>query len=243
MKHLIDYALAITLSLFIGTQGYAQWGNSKVVGNGNITTKTVNTSDYDNVSVVGFMDVELKRGTEGAISVTTDDNLHEYLEIHTEGNTLKIEVRKKTNLKTKKGIHIIVPFTDLSEVSLVGSGDIVSKDALKGSALELQLVGSGDMNLDIDVKQLDVNLNGSGDMDIRGKASRLEVKLAGSGDFNGKSLEAEDTEAFVAGSGDIEVAAKKSLKARVNGSGSIYYKGKPDRTDTKVMGSGSIKAM
>jgi len=243
MRHITDFILAVTLTLFIGFQGHAQWGNTKVVGNGNITTKTVNTSDYDNIAVVGSMDVELKQGTEGAIIVTADDNIHEYLEIETEGNTLKISVRKKTNIRSKKGIKIIVPFTDLEKVSLVGSGDIVSNDAIKGSAVELLLVGSGNMNLDLEVVQLDVNLNGSGDMDLRGKADRLEVKLTGSGDFNGKSLAADDTEAFVAGSGDIEIAAKKSLKARINGSGSIYYQGKPERTDTKVMGSGSIKSM
>jgi hypothetical protein len=243
MRNVTDFILAITLTLFIGAQGHAQWGNTKVVGNGDITTKTVNTSDYDNVEVVGFMDVELISGAEGAISVTTDDNIHEYLEIETEGNTLKISVKKKTNIRTRKGIKIKVPFTDLKEVSLVGSGDIVSNTPIKGSAVELQLVGSGDMELVLDVNQLDVNLNGSGDMDLKGKAKRLEVKLAGSGDFNGKQLQADDTEAFVAGSGDIEVAAKNSLKARVNGSGSIYYAGKPERTDTKVIGSGSIKSM
>ena len=68
---------SILIALLLLAQGsWAQWGN-RVSGNGNITTTTVSTGNYDEIKVVGSMDVHLEKGTEGNISITTDENLHE----------------------------------------------------------------------------------------------------------------------------------------------------------------------
>ena len=47
-------------------------------------------------------------------------------------------------------------------------------------------------------------------------------------------------EAVVSGSGDIQVTASQSLKARVSGSGDISYRGNPEKQDFKTSGSGDI---
>ena len=79
-------------------------------------------------------------------------------------------------------------------------------------------------------------------MTLTGSVNELEVKVSGSGDFMGNGLKSNNTQAYVSGSGDIEVNATKSLKARVNGSGDIEYSGSPETSDTKVLGSGSISS-
>lgn len=242
MKSIVKIALAVTLTLIGFSDVNAQWRSKKVTGNGNITTKTVSTGDYDEIKAVGSMDVHLERGTEGNISVTTDDNLHEYLEIEVDGNALILKTKKNFWLKTRKGIHVTVPFEDISEVALTGSGDIDNKDTIKGDSLELRVTGSGDVDLDVDLNTLDARVTGSGDMVIRGSSSNLEVSVSGSGDFNGSNLAAKNTEASVSGSGDVRVQAKETLKARVNGSGDIRYSGNPGKSDTKVSGSGSISS-
>ena len=242
MTKLTKITIVLVILLSSTTVAIAQWGK-KIQGDGNITTKTVNTADYDRVNIVGFMDVVLERGTEGAIQVTTDNNLHEYVEIESAGGTLKINIKNNVNLKTKKGIHITVPFESLSEVSLVGSGDVVGKDTINSEAFEVSVTGSGDLSLEVEAMRLDAKVTGSGDMVLNGKAQEFEVKVSGSGDFEGKSLKAENVQVYVSGSGDAEVHAKSNLKARVNGSGDIRYGGDPSNTDTKVLGSGTIKSM
>lgn len=242
MKSIVKVALAATLTLVGFSDVNAQWKSKKVTGNGNVTTKTISTSDYDGIKAVGSMDVHLERGTEGNITVTTDDNLHEYLEIEVEGNTLILKTKKNFWLKTRKGVHVTVPFQDISEVALTGSGDIDNKDTIQGDSLELRVTGSGDVDLDVDVKTLDARVTGSGDMAIRGNSNNLDISVSGSGDFNGSNLVAQNTEALVSGSGDVRVQAKETLKARVNGSGDIRYSGNPSKSDTKVSGSGSISS-
>lgn len=242
MKNTIK-TIALALLLLGGTSSInAQWGSKKVTGNGNVTTKTVNTGSYDAVKGVGSMDIHLEKGSEGNIQVTTDDNLHEYLDIQVKGNALVIATKKGYNLRTKKGIHVTVPFQDISEVALTGSGDIDTKDTIDSQNMAVSVTGSGDVVLDINSGSLKVRVTGSGDVQLEGKTVDLDVAISGSGDYKGFGLEAQNTEVAISGSGDAKVVANSSIKARVAGSGDIEYAGNPDKSDTKTSGSGSISS-
>ncbi len=241
MNTLVKLTLSLSLIIFGFSESTAQW-NKKVVGNGNTTTNKITTQSYDEIKAVGSMDVHLESGKEGNVSVTTDSNIQEYVIVEVKDNTLILRTKNNVNLKTKKGIHITVPFESISGVSLVGSGDIDTKDTIKSDSFDVSVTGSGDIVLAIESNTLDAKITGSGDLVLSGKATNLEVKVSGSGDFKGSSLNAENTQVYVSGSGDAEVTATKSIKARVNGSGDIEYSGNPVNSDTKVMGSGDISS-
>ena len=188
------------------------------------------------------MDVELVQGNEGSIQVTTDENLHEYLVIETENGKLNIKTKKNVSLRPKKGIHISVPVSDIDGLILTGSGDITSNSTLNTSGLDVNLIGSGDISLDVKANKVDAKVTGSGDLKLSGSVTDFEIKVTGSGDFKGSELTAKNTQVYVSGSGSAKVNATNSIKARVNGSGDVSYSGNPEFSDTKVMGSGTIKS-
>ncbi|MDC8004058.1 DUF2807 domain-containing protein [Aureisphaera galaxeae] len=241
MKRLVKLSFVAALLIAGVQEANAQWGK-KVVGNGNVTTKTINTGNYDAVKGVGSMDIHLEKGSEGTITVKTDENIQEYIIVEVKNNALVIRTKKNTNIRTRKGIHVYVPFQDISKVSLTGSGDIDTKDRIDSDSFEVNVTGSGDVVLDVSSKMLEASVTGSGDIELSGSTDDLEVRISGSGDFNGFDLDAKNTDASVSGSGDANVVAKNSIKARVHGSGDIVYKGNPDRSDTKTSGSGDISS-
>ena len=240
MKSLTKYFIAIALIVFSFNIGNAQ--NKKVKGNGNVTTKTHTTESYEQVSLVGFMDVYLEAGTEGTITVTTDANIQEYVIVEVKKGKLTLKIKNGISIRTKKGVHITVPFTDINNVSLTGSGDVITKSPINSTNFETEVTGSGDVILEVNATTIDAKVTGSGDMRLTGKTTELEIKVTGSGDFSSKELTAQNVEAYVSGSGDINVMATKNIKARVHGSGDIVYYGNPANTDAKVMGSGDIES-
>lgn len=235
--------LICLLFVFIAAPAQAQnwFGGKKVKGSGNVTTETVSTSDYAQVSAVGPMDVYLVSGSEGNITVEADSNFHEYIEIETNGDKLVVKIKKNVNLKSKNPIKVTVPFEDLEGVKLTGSGDIFTKDAIQADSFEAAVTGSGDVNLEVNARDVSFKITGSGDMRLKGGADSANIRISGSGDFDGRQFRAKNADVQVAGSGDAKVFAEDSLKARVSGSGDITYGGSP-RVDKKVAGSGSIKA-
>ena len=207
-----------------------------------MTTKNISTSDYDQVAVSGFFEVELVSGEEGKITLQAEDNFIEYIIIKVENNTLKISVENEVWLNPSRGhkVLITVPFESLTGVSLAGSGDIRSKNKIKAAEFKSTLSGSGDVHLDIDAKEVIGEVTGSGDLVLKGQSEDFKCTVTGSGDLNATDLESAIVSAKVTGSGDCSVYCSESLEARVTGSGDISYYGDPKKKDTKVTGSGDI---
>lgn len=235
--------LVLSLLALSFTSANAQWWSSKKIeGNGNYTKESRSVSDYDQVALQGFMDVELVAGAEGKLTVEAESNLQEFIITEVSNGKLKISVEEGVNLDPSRNyeIRITVPFEDLDGVSLTGSGDIYSSDRIKAERFEASVTGSGDIDLQLEAGSVEAKVVGSGDLNLKGSTGDLECVVTGSGDLDASGLKAERASATVSGSGGIQVYASEALKSRVAGSGDIEYSGNPKKQDFRTSGSGSI---
>ncbi|KLT67896.1 MULTISPECIES: head GIN domain-containing protein [unclassified Flavobacterium] len=226
---------AFLLSLTANAQS-----SNKVTGNGKISTETRNTSDYDGIKVSGSFDVDLVSGKEGNITLKGEENLLPLVQVEVSENTLKISMKKNTNIRSRQKIQITIPFEKISQVTLSGSGDIQTKNNIKNDKFSAKLSGSGNFNLGIDSNDLDLNLSGSGNVRLKGTANNFTTKLSGSGDIDAADLKSKNADINISGSGNGRVNCNETLTARVSGSGNIKYEGNPEKRDVKVSGSGNI---
>lgn len=217
----------------------SQWF-SRTKGNGNVVNKTRNVGDYDQISVAGSFDVNLVSGTEGKLAIKIEDNLLEFLITEVVNGKLKIKWKKGTNVSSRKGVYITVPFKDLDAVTMSGSGDIIGEDTINAADFYTSVSGSGDITLKVKANNVISKVTGSGDVTLTGSTKTLETRVTGSGDYHGFGLSADSVTAKVTGSGDVSIVANNELNARVTGSGDIEYRGNPEKQDTKVTGSGDI---
>lgn len=118
------------------------------------------------------------------------------------------------------------------DVRLQGSGDIEVKGGIEAKNVMLNLQGSGDLKV-VKVAANDVNaqLHGSGDLKVNGTTRTATLALHSSGDLDAKNLQAVNVTATINGSGDLSCHATGTLKAGVNGSGDLGYKGNPSRVE------------
>lgn len=242
MKNVV---ILLCLVLMGSTNMNAQWwGGKKVNGNGNMVTDTRKTSSYDQIALVGSIDVQIIQGNEGNLKVEAESNLQEYILTEVKDRKLKISIEKDVSLNPSRNmsIRVTVPVETISSLYVTGSGDVSNTGILNSSELKIGVTGSGDINLSVEAKELWGSITGSGDIKLHGKARDFNCKVTGSGDFNAFGLKAKNVEAAVSGSGDIQVSASRSLKARVSGSGDISYKGNPEKQDFKTSGSGSVSS-
>lgn len=239
MKKLI----AIVTILLLTTNANAQWwGNNKVKGDGNETTETRNIKPFDGVSSAGFMKVVLVAGKEGKLTIKAEENLLEYIETEVSGNNLSIKVKKGYSLKPSSGkkIVITVPVTDISKLSLAGSGSLVSETTLTADTFKVSVAGSGNLNAPIEADDLKASIAGSGNVNLSGDAEDMKLSIAGSGNLNASKLKVKHISASIAGSGNARVHCDGSIKARIAGSGNLKYTGNPSVENTKSVGSGKV---
>ena len=232
----------LILLLAITTSVNAQWFGKKVRGNGDMVNKTRNVGEYDKISVGGSFDVKLFEGKEGKIDIRIDENLLDYLITEVEGGKLKIKWKKGVNIYSKSRILVTVPFKDIEAVGLAGSGDVYSEDVIKSASFKAALSGSGDLKLKVDTGFLKTGISGSGDVALSGNATTVDGAISGSGDIHAYDLITREADLSIAGSGGIKISVSDKLKARIAGSGNIYYKGNPGKQDVKVSGSGNVSS-
>ncbi|MEN8817340.1 MAG: head GIN domain-containing protein [Nonlabens sp.] len=224
----------------------AQWwkSNKRVKGNGEVISKTFNTSDYDKISGSNSIDITLVKGKEGTITVQAESNIMEHLEIEVNGNKLEIGIEDGYNINTRKGIKVRVPVEKIFSLSMAGSGDIKSNMTLKSRDMQISVAGSGDIAVAVESEKLDVSIAGSGDVKISGRTEYLDASVAGSGGISGFDLKANHVDASIAGSGDVSVyCTGGKLKASIVGSGDLRYKGTTSEVKKNIMGSGEITKM
>ena len=240
---IINQGETITIDLgniIIHGQGNANI--KRVKGNGNVTKITRSTSDYDAIRCAGAFDCMLVAGSEGNITIEGEENLLQYIVTQVKGDELIVTQLNGISLRTSsnKTIKVTIPFQDINQVSLAGSGDLRNRDCITASKLDVSLAGSGDIVLDIKTDAVEGRILGSGHLTLKGGTENLDAKISGSGDFHAFGLESNNTVVSVLGSGDALLVSNVSIKARVSGSGDIKYKGNPNKTYFRVVGSGSI---
>lgn len=239
----INFILLFAL-LFLTQLTFAQWGSKSVKGNENVIEETRTLSTYTEIEIAGAFAVELVEGIPGKISIVAESNLLEHIITLVKKDKLSIDVTKRTNLQPNDQIKIIVPFSTLEKLSKSGAGSIVSRKVIKTDKFSLNLSGSSVVDITVEAsKSIDMYKSGSGDVVLQGKTDNLSIKSAGSGKMEAENLDADDVDIKLTGSGDIRIQCKKKLKAKVTGSGNIFYKGEPSKIDTKISGSGKIEKL
>lgn len=199
-------------------------------------------SAFDELNLSISANVYLKQGSEQKVEIQASDKTLELIETEVKGNALNIKWNRM-NVRNNENIKIYITMKNVNALRIAGSGDIIAKELISSTNLELKISGSGNINLD-DVKanRIQAKISGSADISLKGtqEADALEVAISGSGDVVADNLPAKNVEVSISGSGDCKINAIESLRARVAGSGDVYYKGNAT-IDAKVSGSGSVK--
>ena len=76
-----------------------------------------------------------------------------------------------------------VEVSQLENIQLLSSADVVSKGTIKGDYINIYNSGSGDMVMELDYDTVHVVLNGSGDIILQGRCNVLQATVLGSGDL------------------------------------------------------------
>jgi len=208
-------------------------------GNGRMISETRSVQDFEELEVSGFYEVLLEAGDRESVFIEADENLMDLIVAEKVGRTLKIYNAK--SIHSKEGIRIVISYRNLEKISTTGAAIIENRGLLTGDYLELDLKGTGLMNLQLEVGELDVVLSGAGLIELEGAADIQRVQLKGAGNFSAYDFETEESEIRLSGVGAAQIFASQRLDAKVQGIGHISYRGNPDEVDKRVSGLGQIE--
>jgi hypothetical protein len=207
-------------------------------GNGNITTSERIVSTFQKINVSGSATVRFHISQEYRVVVTVDENLAEYVEIVTRGNTLNIGTKSGSYSFTKFVVDVYAP--TVIGVSVSGSGSFENLDKITVSTFESSVSGSGNIKGTVESKKFSARISGSGRITVAGNSQDTDIHISGSGRFIGSEFVTNNASARISGSGNAEIHVTDNLRASISGSGSINYRGNPI-IDSSISGSGRVR--
>ena len=211
-----------------------------VVGSSNIISLEKQLSAYDRIEVLGSYDVIFTDGEVGKIKIKAPDNILPFIQTEVSDGLLRIDTGK-SRYRVKEPIIIYVPVDSrLKQVVIKGSADIYTEKNLETKALEVDVYGSGDVRLQVDVSSLALKIDGSGDIRVGGKTDNLSININGSGDVEVPNLKAEKAAISISGAGDVSAYVTEDVDISIAGSGDVIIKGNPKKIKQKINGSGRV---
>ena len=237
-------------------------------GNGNVVTRDFDVAAFDEIKTILPVTINYTVADDYSCRVTLDENLFEYLDIHTKGNDLVLgfDDRKvqHTNLTPTKFVIelsaptiekisitgsgnfcFVTPFeTHKLKIQTAGSGSVIFKETANIHHFEMHIAGSGDMECkELNADHANLSVAGSGDMNIEsGTVKNASFSVAGSGKLECKELNADHANLSVAGSGDLNIESGKVKSANISvaGTGSVETRCELESMDYNISGWGSI---
>ena len=219
--------------LFVSTLAFAQ------------NRQTVEVSDFDEISNRIGGTVYITQGSKTEVILEGREEDLEKVNVEVRGGELRIESKRRSSWRFWDSgnvrVDVYVTVKELNAVTVSGSGDIIGRNTIKTDNFKARVSGSGDIEMDLDAKDIASSISGSGNIELSGSASSGSLSISGSGKLLAEELKVDDFEVRISGSGRGSITVYGELDVRISGSGSVYYGGKPTGVNSSVSGSGKVR--
>jgi hypothetical protein len=182
--------------------------------------------------------VFVKDSSVSTCLVQAEESLLEAIITRIDGKTLVIT--SKGVMRPTKPVQVFITSNRISKIEVNGSGQVQSAGTLKTDHADLELNGSGLLELDLVAVDISAGISGSGNLHLSGTCNDLSLEIKGSGMADASGLNALGVKVKVLGSGEAFVNASETLKAKVTGSGEVRYKGDA-AVDKAISGTGDVR--
>ncbi|HHZ65174.1 MAG TPA: DUF2807 domain-containing protein [Flavobacteriales bacterium] len=140
----------------------------------------------------------------------------------------------------KKDINIYLNVDQLGTVTHNGYGKITSTNTITSSSWRVDVIGDGDVELDIDATYFYSGIYGSGTLALTGTIGDYGLWVSGNAWVRCETLNADSVFVTSGSSGDSYVKALYKFKGVISNIGNIYYSGNPSDVILEATGSGQF---
>jgi hypothetical protein len=226
-----NYLIAITAAILFGTVARSQdhedhdKDKPRIEGSGNMITKEVNVSSFNELDVQGVFSVLLIQGNKEEVKIEADDNLQPLFDVKNVGSKLLISMKKDVNFNSRRGLKVYVTFRKLKTMELKTVGNISSDNNLNFDDLKISNKSVGSIDLKMTAQNLDVDNKSVGSVKLNGKAENAIIKNKGVGSVHAASFIVQKMDIDNSGIGSAEVNAAKELVVKDSFLGKVTNKG------------------
>lgn len=235
VKLFVVFALVTASSIGFGST------KTNISGDKDVETQIRDVSDFISIKSSGSVDIYLKQGNTESVNIIADAKYID--QIYTEVHNKTLNIYTKGKIFNPSVFKAEITIKNLQKIELIGSGDLMSVGVINTTDFSFSTCGSGDLEINLDAKNVSGKMVGSGDVNISGLNGEFFLKSSGSGDFEADNFRISNCSLNVFGSGDIEISGSADrLEIEHTSSGDIDCSDfKTNDCEVENSGSGDLK--
>ena len=214
-----------SLVIFVFASGCREIAGERVKGSGHVITENRSTSDFNSIDVSGAIDVYVRQDSATSVKVEADDNILEYIEVHTEGSRLEIYTENNIRLRPSNKIKVYISSPEYKEIQVSGASSVRCENEITSDVLDVNLSGASEGRLELNAPKISVNVTGASNASIKGKTKDFEGSASGASEIRGFDLLSENADVDASGASHIEIYASVRIDGQSSGASSVNYKG------------------
>ncbi len=238
MKH--GLLLATIVVLVLTCAGCTTMPPACTDGSGRIITEERAVPEFQSVSLSLPAVLTIRTAGPPAVQITADDNVLPLISSTVRNGALSLAYTRPC-VRPTSAVQVSASASNISELSILGTGDIRTEGVIRGNELKSSITGTGSMDLTAEVSRLESSITGTGTMVLTGSADDLTISIPGAGTVDASGLAARRVTVEILGSGNALVNVADSLSVKIMGSGTVVYSGDPATIEQSITGSGSIR--
>jgi hypothetical protein len=263
MKSRKQFVLIIALLAFsiLACQLGGLLGNTRTVrGTGDVVEETRAVSGISGVNLATIGDLVIEVGGAESLRIEAQANLMEYLETEVVNGKLTIGTQDNVSFLNPKPINYYLTVTELESIEISSVGDIEAPDLkagrfsiiiastgnldmgdLEADTLTARISSSGDVTMGVlNANALEVDISSNGNLDIAGGEVKTQnISISSTGKYTAQDLASDEADVRINSTGTVTIWVRERLKARLNSSGDLRYRGNPT-VDASTSSSGDV---
>ena len=190
-----------------------------VTGSGQAGSEVRTVTGFNKIELVETGEVTIAQGKMESVTIEADNNVLPALTSDVVDGTLKLGHKPGTTVVTRNPVRYRVTVAELTGINLSGAGSVTG----------------GDLRVD----ELEVDISGSGIINLDGSVDTQHIWLSGSGRYQATDLASQVATAELSGSGDVILTVDRELTVNISGVGTVSYAGNAS-VDKSISGVGRL---
>lgn len=182
--------------------------------------------EFDNITVLNALEVEVKYGQAQSVIIVGEEEDVKSVTSEVKSNTLILDI----DYENKSSLKYIITLPILKELNNKTNATIKIGDFEQDGFLSIISSNNGIIELgrfkNVELLKIDISgtstVNGNSPFD---NLIDLNIKQAEYASYNSYTIQTENAIIEINGNGSCYTYVNKSLTAKINGEGTIYYKG------------------
>ncbi len=236
MKTILNFGIIPLLLLLFSCESSNSYSSEKEIQE----KKALN--GVTRLQIDGVFNLTLTQSDDESIEVEGPSALINKLIIDQEGDLLLLKMKKIDGFNFNHGdLKIRISLEDLKELSYDGVGNVKTNGLFKVADLKLLGNGVGNLELELEAKEIDADMDMVGNINLRGNANRAIFINNGIGNLDASELIVQNMDVNSSGIGKVEVNCVGDLSLVVDGIGKVSYSGNPRILKKEVSGIGKVE--